>query len=406
MKNSNKILALFILFLNKLSSGQFLRTDTFKSATCNGEPSYSSHLVLLNSCNGNYIYKYVPSDVGGATTAGASTNPVTTAGTLSTVDITSIVTQAVTLGMTSAGSGILTAVAGLNVENLQQNADSVSLEVPTASNTLTTGSIPTSNAAQTTTTSQTIGTPTSNAAQTTTSQTIASQTNSGLLTLGLTTVQGITQAITNVISSSLTTGTNTGNVQTGGGKVVQYYCLSVGCGAQCVSIAEFPLGTCTNLGLDHVIYSITNETQLVTKADNTTSPDSNGFCQSFVTPNSACLTSSPSEITQYKNDFCGKGLKINCTSSKYTSYTCIDSNCDQCQMIKQYDLDKCIIQNSTGTIFKSVLKTNITEPITLPPLSSESTNFSSSDSSNASYLSIYNYSLYLFYLIIISIILL
>ncbi|KAN0006523.1 hypothetical protein ACTFIU_003236 [Dictyostelium citrinum] len=374
---------------------QYLRVDIFDDDQCSRESVYSSQWVKLNFCNGQYVYRYVPNLGEGSTTttASATGNPLTTANTLSSVDITSIVTQAVTLGMTGVGgltnTGLLS-IGALNVDNLVNAADASQGD---NQNTATTSQSPLPSSDQSTTTTSTT--------TTTTTQSSSSSvlTNSGLLTIGGTTVSAVTDFVTSIISSSLTNIGTTGattSVQSGMGSVVQYYCLSAsGCLTQCVSLKTLPIGICTKNKLDNVVYSVVNGTDMIVKIDNTTNPGpNNGYCQSFTSP-SACVSAN-TESTQYMNNHCGKGLKINCTSSVYNSYTCVDSTCLQCSKSNSYPLDQCNLINSTsGVIFKSLLKNPITEEPT--PLPSSSSSFSSSsndDSSSSQHSSDSNHSIY------------
>ncbi|EAL64126.1 hypothetical protein DDB_G0286741 [Dictyostelium discoideum AX4] len=366
--------------------GQYLRMDVFGDDQCSRETVYSTKWTKLNFCNGQFVYRYVP-NLGDGSSTTTTGNPLTTAGTLSSVDITSIVTQAVTLGMSGAGgltnSGLLS-IGALNVDNLVDAAASQSDNQN--SGTTSQSPLPTSDPISSATTTTTI---TNN--PTTTSSSIL--TNSGLLTIGGTTVSAVTDFVTSLISSSLTNIVTTGNggattsVQGAMGNVVLYYCLSAsGCLTQCVSLQSSPVGICTKNKLDNVVYSVVNGTDMIVKIDNTTNPGpNNGYCQSFTSP-SACVTDN-NELTQYMNNQCGKGIKINCTSSVYNSYSCVDSSCLQCSKISSYPLNQCNLINSTsGVMFKSLLKTPITEePTPLPYSSSSSTNDtdSSQQSSNS-----------------------
>ncbi|KAM9998688.1 hypothetical protein ACTFIY_008339 [Dictyostelium cf. discoideum] len=386
-------LSLFMMMISSsFSQAQYLRIDLFGDDQCKEESVYSTQWVKLNYCNGQYVYRYVPNLGDGSTTA--TGNPLTTAGTLSSVDITSIVTQAVTLGMSGVGgltsSGLLS-IGALNVDNLVDAAASQSENQN--SGTTSQSPLPTSNPISSTTTTTTTNGATTITNNPTTSQSSSSVlTNSGLLTIGGTTVSAVTDFVTSLISSSLTNIITTGNggattsVQGNMGNVVQYYCLSAsGCLTQCVSLRSFPIGICTKAKLDNVVYSVVNDTDMIVKIDNTTNPGpNNGYCQSFTSP-SACVTDNI-ELTQYMNNQCGKGIKINCTSSVYNSYNCVDSSCLQCSKINSYPLNQCNLINSTsGVMFKSLLKTPITEEPTPLPSSSSSTNDtgSSQQSSNS-----------------------
>ncbi|KAM9977707.1 hypothetical protein ACTFIR_011579 [Dictyostelium discoideum] len=399
--NIIKIIFSLSLFMMMISSsigqgqgqGQYLRMDVFGDDQCSRETVYSTKWTKLNFCNGQFVYRYVP-NLGDGSSTTTTGNPLTTAGTLSSVDITSIVTQAVTLGMSGAGgltnSGLLS-IGALNVDNLVDAAASQSdnQNSGTTSQSPLPTSDPISSASTTTTNGETTIT---NNLTTTPSSSIL--TNSGLLTIGGTTVSAVTDFVTGLISSSLTNIVTTGNggattsVQGAMGSVVLYYCLSAsGCLTQCVSLQSSPIGICTKNKLDNVVYSVVNGTDMIVKIDNTTNPGpNNGYCQSFSSP-SACVTES-NELTQYMNNQCGKGFKINCTSSVYNSYSCVDSSCLQCSKINSYPLNQCNlnINSTSGVIFKSLLKNPITEePTPLPSSSSSSTNDtdSSQQSSNS-----------------------
>ncbi|KAM9993310.1 hypothetical protein ACTFIZ_011284 [Dictyostelium cf. discoideum] len=399
--NIIKIIFSLSLFMMMISSsfgqGQYLRVDVFGDDKCSRESVYSSQWIKLNFCNGQYVFRYVP-NLGDGSTTTTTGNPLTTAGTLSSVDITSIVTQAVTLGMSGVGgltnSGLLS-IGALNVDNLVDAAASQSDNQNSGTTSQSQSPLPTSDSISTTTTTTTTnGATTISTNNPTTSSSVL--TNSGLLTIGGTTVSAVTDFVTSLISSSLTnivTGNGgsgaTTSVQGAMGNVVQYYCLSASsCLTQCVSLKSFPIGICTKNKLDNVVYSVVNGTDMIVKIDNITNPGpNNGYCQSFASP-SACVTDNI-ELSQYMNNQCGKGIKINCTSSVYNSYNCVDSSCLQCSKISSYPLDQCNLINSTsGIIFKSLLKNPITEePTPLPSSSSSSTNGtdSSQQSSNSNH---------------------
>ncbi|EAL63499.1 hypothetical protein DDB_G0287705 [Dictyostelium discoideum AX4] len=354
MKFFKVYLSIVFIFL-KLSlsyvNSEFLKIDSYDNSTCKDKLLiYSSEWIKLNYCDGNTIYRFVPPNVGDGITENSTTTKTTTTTTTSvgnsssTTTTTSIITS---LDIFTTAISSMTGFGALNVDFLLESNESQN-----------------SNDNQTTTT--------------TSSSTTTKIPTTTLTSLSITTI---------------------GIFQNGMGSVVKYYCLSIGCSAQCVSIQAFPLGVCTpSNGLDNVLYSIVDNTSsIITKSTNITNPGTNnGFCQSFISPKS-CI-SSLNKVYQYKNDHCGKGLKINCTGSLYSTFTCLDNDCDQCtQQTNSYQLNKCILLNngSSGAVFRSVLKTPITD-FTLPPLGSSNSDYdsliprdsSSSSSSSSSYSSI------------------
>ncbi|KAM9984118.1 hypothetical protein ACTFIZ_003815 [Dictyostelium cf. discoideum] len=350
------IIFIFIKLSLSFVNSEFLKIDSYDNSTCKDKLSiYSSEWIKLNYCDGNIIYRFVPPNVGGGITENSTTT--TSVGNSSTTTTTSATSIITSLDILTTAISSMTGFGALNADFLLESNESQN-----------------SNEIQTTTTSTTSTTSSSN-------------------DIGTTSTTSTTTTTTKIPTTTLTSLsiTTTGIFQNGMGSVVKYYCLSIGCSAQCVSIQVFPLGVCTSSnGLDNVLYSIVDNTSsIITKSTNITNPGiNNGFCQSFISPKS-CI-SSLNKVTQYKNDHCGKGLKINCTGSLYTSFTCLDNDCNQCtNQSNSYQLNKCILLNngSSGAVFRSVLKTPITD-FTLPPL----------DSSNSDYDSLIPQVLYLPYL--------
>ncbi|KAN0023299.1 hypothetical protein ACTFIU_011469 [Dictyostelium citrinum] len=357
---------IFISLILSFANSEYLKIDSFdNSTTCKDKLSiYSTEWIKLNYCDGNIIYRFVPPNVGegitdNSTTTTASSNSSTTGNSSLATTTTTIITSS---DIFTTAISSMTGFGAINADFLLESTDSQDNS---------------NNEIQTTTTSNDIGT-TSTSSTTTkpTTTTTSSQTKSSTTT-------------TTTTSISITT---TGIFQGGMGNVVKYYCLSIGCSAQCVSIQAFPLGVCTSSnGLDNVLYSIVDNTSsIITKSTNITNPGSNnGFCQSFISPKS-CI-SSLNKVSQYNNDHCGKGLKVNCTGSLYSTFTCLDNDCNQCTQTNSYQLNKCIQLNngSSGAVFRSVLKIPITD-FTLPPLDSSNSDYDSliprdSSSSSSSY---------------------
>ncbi|KAN0029873.1 hypothetical protein ACTA71_008010 [Dictyostelium dimigraforme] len=379
----------FIAIILSTVNSDFLKIDSFDNSTCRDKLSiYSSEWIKLNYCDRNIIYRFVPPNVGGgiSTTTTTSNNSTTT--------------TAVATTTTSDNSTSTTGISNNSTSTTGDNSTSIT----TNTNLITSSDI------LTTIISSLTGFGALNVDYLLELTSSHSQNGDNQTTTTTTTTTTSPSSISSSSSSSSSSsieGTTTGIVNGGIGSVVKYYCLSIGCSSQCVSIQAFPLGVCTSSnGFDNVLYSmVDNTSSIITKSTNITNPDSNnGFCQSFISPK--LCSSSLNRVSQYKNDHCSKGLKVNCTGSLYSTFTCLDSDCNQCTQTNSYQLNKCIQLNDTssGVVFRSVLKIPITD-FTLPPLASSNSDYDSliprdpSSSSSSSifthYISIHNF-IYLF----------
>ncbi|KAK5578530.1 hypothetical protein RB653_008202 [Dictyostelium firmibasis] len=324
MKSIKVISLLFFLFkiLTTFVNCEYLKIDSFDNSACVKSTIYKSEWIKLNYCDGNIIYRFVPPNVGG----GVSDNSTTTTTTTTTTK-------------TSSSSPTTTIIAG-------------NFSTTTTSDIITTSNIPTTITISPLTgfgnalnVDYLMGSTDSLQSQNNENQTTF--TTSSTSDIGTTTTTTTTTSITSIVTSLIST---TGSVQGGGiGSVAKYYCLDIGCSSQCVSIQVFPIEVCTLSGLDNVLYSIVNNTSsIITKSTNTTDPGpNNGFCQSFISPKS-CI-SSLNQVSQSKNDHCGKGSKVNCTGSLYSTFTCLDKFCNQCTQTNSYPLNKCTLLNNGST---------------------------------------------------------
>ncbi|KYQ91129.1 hypothetical protein DLAC_08037 [Tieghemostelium lacteum] len=232
--------------------------------------------------------------------------------------------------------------------------------------------------------------------------------------------------ITSIVTAAITTGGLTGGLLTGGllGRdleevdmteaagetVVQYMCISPGCSSNCIAYEELPLDVCTRVGLEYVLYSVVSEMQLSTLSEETptpsvtpsvtptvtpsvntnsttgdatsttgltNSPESlkarsiesttpKGYCQSYISQYS-CLTE-PVEVTEFRNNYCAKSYKINCTNDNYSHYQCADTECNQCSQLINKPLGLCIVDdtNKMGTQYKALLPKETVTPTPTP----------------------------------------
>ncbi|KAF2072692.1 hypothetical protein CYY_005998 [Polysphondylium violaceum] len=389
----------------QLTSSTYLQITTHTKQDCSDD-RYSTQWIKMDNCARGHVYRLKSTVVtNGASTTSRLTSILSTTGTTSGTTSSGSTTGSNTDGSTTTASntGSTTdsgtgsnsggsTTAASNTGDGGSNTASNTVGSNTASNTA--GSNTASNTAGSNTASNTAGSNTaSNTAANTAGSNTASNTagsntaaNTAGSNTGLSGNPG-TDVLTSVLSGQVSslTGFSSGGLSAPAlvnyvqqenaelastDSIVHYYCLSVTCASNCIEVDQLPIGTCSLYGTEFVSYSVVNNFTLSkyvnvnessTATNSSSAPPSSplGYCQSFSAV-STCIAE-VTDITEYNNNFCARGSKINCTVESYSRYNCIDANCNDCFEAEKSPLNTCLIRNSTGTVYKVDVPSYLTE---------------------------------------------